>query len=59
MEIKRFIICWLGKKGLSKQIPRLWVRGFPGGMVVENPPANAGDRGSRPGPGRSLRPQSN
>ena len=25
--------------------------GFPGGAVVENPPANAGDMGSIPGPG--------
>ena len=27
--------------------------GFPGGSVVKNPPANAGDAGSVPGPGRS------
>ena len=27
--------------------------GFPGGAVVESPPANAGDMGSGPGPGRS------
>ena len=26
---------------------------FPGGLVVENPPANAGDAGSIPGSGRS------
>ena len=26
---------------------------FPGGSVVKNPPANAGDTGSSPGPGRS------
>ena len=25
---------------------------FPGGPVVKNPPANAGDTGSIPGPGR-------
>ena len=25
---------------------------FPGGTVVKNPPANAGDVGSSPGPGR-------
>ena len=25
---------------------------FPGGAVVTNPPANAGDTGSIPGPGR-------
>ena len=29
-------------------------RGFPGDAVVENLPANAGDTGSSPGPGRSL-----
>ena len=34
-------------------------RGFPGGTVVENPPANAGDTGSIPGPGRSHIPWSN
>ena len=27
--------------------------GLPGGAVVENPPAIAGDTGSSPGPGRS------
>ena len=33
--------------------------GFPGGAVVKNPPANAGDTGSSPGPGRSHMPRSN
>ena len=32
---------------------------FPGGAVVKNPPANAGDTGLSPGPGRSHMPQSN
>ena len=32
---------------------------FPGGAVVKNPPANVGDTGSIPGPGRSHMPQSN
>ena len=32
---------------------------FPGGTVVKNPPANAGDTGLIPGPGRSHMPQSN
>ena len=32
---------------------------FPGGAVVENPPANAGEMGSSPGPGRSHMPRSN
>ena len=31
----------------------------PGGAVVKNPPANAGDTGSIPGPGRSHMPWSN
>ena len=29
------------------------VMGVPGGLVVKNPPANAGDVGSIPGSGRS------
>ena len=32
--------------------------GFPRGTVVKNPPANAGDTGSSPGPGRSHMPWS-
>ena len=32
--------------------------GFPGGAVVENLPANAGDTGSSPGLGRSHVPRS-
>ena len=35
------------------------IEDFPGGTVVKNPPANAGDTGSSPGPGRSHRPQIN
>ena len=33
-----------------------WAEGFPGGAVVENLPANAGDTGSSPGLGRSHMP---
>ena len=36
-----------------------WKLGFPGGAVVENLPANAGDTGSSPGLGRSHMPRSN
>ena len=32
---------------------------FPGGAVVENPPANVGDMGLIPGLGRSHMPWSN
>ncbi|XP_068384260.1 HEAT repeat-containing protein 3 isoform X6 [Eschrichtius robustus] len=42
----------------SKNIPQN-LSGFPGGAVVENLPANAGDTGSSPGPGRSHMPRSN
>ena len=34
-------------------------RGFPGGAVIENLPANAGDTGSSPGLGRSHVQRSN
>ena len=40
----------------SKKVIR---EGLPGGTVVKNPPANAGDSGSSPGPGRSHMPWSN
>ena len=33
--------------------------GFPGGLVVKNPPANAGDMGLIPDPERSHMPQGN
>ena len=33
--------------------------GFPGGSVVKNPPANAGDMGLISGPGRSHMPRDN
>ena len=42
------------KRGYKTQ----WL-GFPGGAVVENLPANAGDTGSSPGLGRSHMPRSN
>ena len=33
-------------------------RDFPGGTLVKNPPVNAGNMGSIPGPGRSHMPLS-
>ena len=39
--------------------PKAKKTGLPGGTVVKNPPANAGDMGSIPGPGRSHMPRSN
>ena len=40
-------------------VQKYWSRGFPGGAVVENLPANAGDTGSSPGLGRFHMPRSN
>ena len=37
----------------SKEYLKIHAGDFPGGAVVKNPPANAGDTGSGPGPGRS------
>ena len=41
------------------QTAELRPQGFPGGAVVKNLPASAGDTGSSPGPGRSHMPRSN
>ena len=47
----------------EKEIKGIQIRkeevGFPGGAVVENLPANAGDTGLSPGLGRSHMPRSN
>ena len=46
--------------GLEELILLKWSYwAFPGGTVVKNPPANAGDTGSSPGSGRSHMPRSN
>ena len=34
-----------------------YLRDFPGGPVVKDPPTNAGDMGLIPGPGRSHMPR--
>ena len=46
-------------KGESVSKIYITYRDSPGGAVVKNPPANAGNTGSSPGPGRSHMPQSN
>ena len=43
----------------TRQHLKRWRSGFPGGAVVENLPANAGDAGSSPGLGRAHMPRSN
>ena len=43
-------------KVTERGISKMYERDFPGGAVVKNPPANTGDTGSSPGPGRSHMP---
>ena len=47
------------KNALPRLLLKSLFRGFPGGAVVENLPANAGDTGSSPDLGGSHMPQSN
>ena len=56
------LICYLQETHFKyNDISRLKVEndGFPGSTAVKNLPANAGDMGSSPGPGRSHMPRSN
>ena len=55
----RHILIKLTKIKFKENILKAAREGFPGGAVVENLPANAGDTGSRPGLGRSHMPRSN
>ena len=48
-----------GTKGIPKISLIKKESDFPGGTVVKNPPANAGNTGSSPGPGRSHMPWGN
>ena len=54
--LKTFLIPWnllQHTKNLYAAYVKIMRWGFPGGAVVKNPPASAGDTGSSPGPGRS------
>ena len=53
---------WHWRKGRLRHLQvgsRVKHGDFPGGTVVKNLPANAGDTGLSPGPGRSHMPWSN
>ena len=49
----------MGRKKSGRESSKYNQWGFPGGAVVKNLPANAGDTGSSPGLGRSHMPRSN
>ena len=51
-----FLILEISRKGNYFQKEKV---DFPGGAVVKNPPTNAGDMDSSPGPGRFHMPRSN
>ena len=54
------IICLKFSKQINNLKFKKWCfQDFPGGAVVKNPSANAGDTGSSPGLGRSYMPWSN
>ena len=57
ISVKPLCIWKLNNRVLNNS--RIKEEGFPGRAVVKNPPANAGDTGSSPGPGRSHMLQSN
>ena len=50
---KEVAVCGIHNGYYYSTIKNEEILGFPGGAVVKNPPANAGDTGSSPGPGRS------
>ena len=50
---------FLGVSSLITWVLKLENWDFPGGTVVKNPPANAGDMGSSPGLGRFHMLQTN
>ena len=52
------LVKWTRVSGETRKIRFMYV-GFPGGAVVEDLPANAGDTGSSPGLRRSHMPRSN
>ena len=59
LKLKNGIILFVTEKNTQKLRSKLLLSSFRGGTVVKNPPANAGDVGSSPGPGKSHMPWSN
>ena len=55
----RHCLCLHGADSLAVEIDYKEAKCFPGDPEVKNPPCNAGDTGSIPGPGRSHMPWGN
>ena len=53
------IFYYNNKKTLNKRLFKTLHADFPGGAMVKNPPASAGDTSSSPGLGRPHLPRSN
>ena len=56
--VKKLLVSWncylkFQVSEYKLEVLKVWLGGFPGGAVVKNPPANAGDKGLGPGTGRS------
>ena len=58
-EMPKKISAVYGEAAVTDQTCQKWFAGFPGGAVVENLPANAGDTGLSPGPRGSHMLRSN
>ena len=59
LRVIMFIFPLRSLENIEKMMEKMYkFLGFPGGAVVKNLPANAGDTGSSPGLGRSHMPQS-
>ena len=60
MELLLWSLSSCSPYGSKQWTIKIWAfQDFPGGTVLKNPPANAGDMGSIPGLRRSHMPQSN
>ena len=55
---KSIVFLYTCNEQSKNEVKKFHLQGFPGGAVVENLPANAGDTGSSPGLGRSHMPRS-
>ena len=54
-EIGSFVETWMDLESVTQsEVSQKEKQGFPGGAVVKNLPANAGDRSSSPGPGTKI-----